>query len=410
MLDLSYRPDKQRIVTRMFSQLPEPQQDPILSLSIAYRNDNRPDKVDLGIGVYRNSRGDTPIMQAVEIAQKQLADSQVTKAYVGLAGNEEFNQSMLTLLLGNSAAIERASVIQTPGASGGLRMLADLIYSTQPNATVWVSNPSYVNHQPVMEAAGLQVKHYSYFDEATKQVNEDKMLSDLKQVKKGDVVLLHGCCHNPTGADISFDAWVKLTELSKETGFIPFIDIAYQGFGESLEEDAKGLQYMSNKLDEVLITSSCSKNFGLYRERTGCAVVVATNATHATNAKGKLLQLARATYTMPPDHGAAIVNQILNDQTLKQIWTAELIEMQQRLVKLRLELVNEIKALGDDSFEFINQHKGMFTLLGFSSEQMLQLREEYGIYGVADGRINIAGLAEEKIAYVANAIYHVSNK
>lgn len=410
MLDLSYRPDKQRIVTRMFSQLPEPQQDPILSLSIAYRNDNRPDKVDLGIGVYRNSRGDTPIMQAVEIAQKQLADSQVTKAYVGLAGNEEFNQSMLTLLLGNSAAIERASVIQTPGASGGLRMLADLIYSTQPNATVWVSNPSYVNHQPVMEAAGLQVKHYSYFDEATKQVNEDKMLSDLKQVKKGDVVLLHGCCHNPTGADISFDAWVKLTELSKETGFIPFIDIAYQGFGESLEEDAKGLQYMSNKLDEVLITSSCSKNFGLYRERTGCAVVIATNATHATNAKGKLLQLARATYTMPPDHGAAIVNQILNDQTLKQIWTAELIEMQQRLVKLRLELVNEIKALGDDSFEFINQHKGMFTLLGFSSEQMLQLREEYGIYGVADGRINIAGLAEEKIAYVANAIYHVSNK
>jgi aspartate aminotransferase len=260
-----------------------------------------------------------------------------------------------------------------------------------------------------MEAAGLKVKHYAYFDAITKQVNENQMLSDLRQVKKGDVVLLHGCCHNPTGADISFETWVKLTELSKDIGFIPFIDIAYQGFGDSIEQDAKGLQYMSNNLDEVLITSSCSKNFGLYRERTGCAVVVATNSSHAVNAKGKLLQLARATYTMPPDHGAAIVNAILSDKNLTQIWESELIEMQQRLVKLRSELVNEIKALGDDSFEFINLHKGMFTLLGFTSAQMLQLREEYGIYGVADGRINIAGLAEEKISYVANAIYQVSN-
>jgi aspartate aminotransferase len=393
----------------MFAQLPEPQQDPILSLSIAYRQDDRLDKVDLGIGVYRNSQGETPIMKAVAIAQKQLAESQLTKAYVGLAGNEDFNQSMLTLLLGNSDAKQRASVIQTPGASGGLRMLADLIYATQPNATVWVSNPSYVNHQPVMEAAGLKVNHYAYFDATTKQVNENQMLSDLRQVKKGDVVLLHGCCHNPTGADISFETWVKLTELSKDIGFIPFIDIAYQGFGDSIEQDAKGLQYMSNNLDEVLITSSCSKNFGLYRERTGCAVVVATNSSHAVNAKGKLLQLARATYTMPPDHGAAIVNAILSDKNLTQIWESELIEMQQRLVKLRSELVNEIKALGDDSFEFINLHKGMFTLLGFTSAQMLQLREEYGIYGVADGRINIAGLAEEKISYVANAIYQVSN-
>ncbi|MEH0688270.1 aspartate/tyrosine/aromatic aminotransferase [Vibrio cholerae] len=393
----------------MFSQLPAPMLDPILSLSVAYRNDPRDEKVDLGIGVYKNSAGETPVMQAIKQAQDIVVATQTTKSYVGLAGCEQFNQSMIDLLLTGTSAMDRVSAIQTPGASGALRMLGDLMKVAQPNTTIWISDPSYVNHKPVMEAAGLKVRHYRYFSRDTKQVDVDAMMADLRTAGKDDVVLLHGCCHNPTGADIDFDAWQAITQLSQKNGFTPFVDIAYQGFGDGLEEDAKGLRYMADNVEEMLITTSCSKNFGLYRERTGAAIVVANTKQEADNAKGKLMTLARSTYTMPPDHGAALVKTILGSDALTQVWKQELSQMQQRLVSLRKALCNELKnSHGTSQFDFIQSHKGMFTVLGFSQEQMTQLREEYGIYGVGDGRINIAGLTEKDIPYVANAIVRVA--
>ena len=393
----------------MFSQLPTPILDPILSLSVAYRNDPRSDKVDLGIGVYKNSAGETPVMKAISQAQDIVVATQKTKSYVGLAGCEEFNQSMVDLLLDGTSAMDRVAAIQTPGASGALRMLGDLMKVAQPNTTIWISNPSYVNHRPVMEAAGLKVKHYHYFSPETKQVDVARMLDDLSTAGPEDVVLLHGCCHNPTGADIDFDAWKVITQLAQKNGFTPFVDIAYQGFGDGLEQDAQGLRYMADNVEEMLITTSCSKNFGLYRERTGAAIVVGKSKQDVNNAKGKLMTLARATYTMPPDHGAALVKTILQNQELTAVWKQELSEMQQRLLNLRQTLCNELRNNYNTSqFDFIESHKGMFTVLGFSQDQMARLREEYGIYGVGDGRINIAGLTERDIPYVAQAIVNIA--
>ncbi|MDE1225377.1 aspartate/tyrosine/aromatic aminotransferase [Vibrio aestuarianus] len=393
----------------MFSHLPTPTLDPILSLSVAYRNDPRAEKVDLGIGVYRNSQGETPIMRSIAKAQDIVVATQTTKAYVGLAGCEEFNQSMVDLLLSGTSAMDRVAAIQTPGASGALRMLGDLMRIAQPETTIWITDPSYVNHKPVMEAAGLKVRYYAYFSRDTKQVDTTRMLEDLAQAGPKDVVLLHGCCHNPTGADIDFAAWQEITKLAQKNGFIPFVDIAYQGFGDGLEEDAQGLRYMADNIEEMLITMSCSKNFGLYRERTGAAIVVGKNAQDVANAKGKLLTLARSTYTMPPDHGAALVKTILQNQELTAIWKQELSEMQQRLLNLRKTLCNQLRNQHNTSqFDFIESHKGMFTVLGFTVDQMTQLREQYGIYGVGDGRINIAGLSEKHIPYVAEAIVNIS--
>ncbi|EGQ7707121.1 aspartate/tyrosine/aromatic aminotransferase [Vibrio cholerae] len=393
----------------MFTHLPAPVLDPILSLSVAFRNDPRPQKVDLGIGVYKNSLGETPIMRAVALAQDKVVASQKTKSYVGLAGCEEFNQSMMQLVLGSTLDVERTIAIQTPGASGALRMLGDLMRVAQPDTTVWITDPSYVNHKPVMEAAGLKVRYYRYFSRETKMVDTEQMLADLAQAGMKDVVLLHGCCHNPTGADIDFSAWQAITELAQKNGFIPFVDIAYQGFGDGLEQDAQGLRYMAERMEEMLITTSCSKNFGLYRERTGAAIVIGKNQQEVTNARGKMLTLARSTYTMPPDHGAALVKTVLRDEQLTAIWKQELSEMQQRLLTLRKNLCNELRNQHNTrQFDFIESHRGMFTVLGFSAEQMGRLREEFAIYGVADGRINIAGLTEKDIPYVANAIIHVS--
>ncbi|AKB07702.1 aspartate/tyrosine/aromatic aminotransferase [Vibrio cholerae] len=393
----------------MFTHLPAPVLDPILSLSVAFRNDSRLQKVDLGIGVYKNSLGETPIMRAVALAQDKVVASQKTKSYVGLAGCEEFNQSMMQLVLGSTLDVERTIAIQTPGASGALRMLGDLMRVAQPDTTVWITDPSYVNHKPVMEAAGLKVRYYRYFSRETKMVDTEQMLADLAQAGTKDVVLLHGCCHNPTGADIDFSAWQAITELAQKNGFIPFVDIAYQGFGDGLEQDAQGLRYMAERMEEMLITTSCSKNFGLYRERTGAAIVIGKNQQEVTNARGKMLTLARSTYTMPPDHGAALVKTVLRDEQLTAIWKQELSEMQQRLLTLRKNLCNELRNQHNTrQFDFIESHRGMFTVLGFSAEQMGRLREEFAIYGVADGRINIAGLTEKDIPYVANAIIHVS--
>ncbi|MCC4798536.1 aromatic amino acid aminotransferase [Enterovibrio norvegicus] len=394
----------------MLDLLTPAQQDPILSLSIAYRQDTRTDKMDLGIGVYKDSQGNTPIMQAVKVAQQQLADEQTTKSYVGLAGNEAFNQAMTDLLLKGTDGYQRCATVQTPGASGALRMLADLMFLAKPVTTVWISDPSYVNHKPVMEAAGLTVKFYPYFNAATKQVDADAMLDALSKAGSDDVVLLHGCCHNPTGADIRPEHWQVINELAQKNGFTPFVDIAYQGFGAGLEEDAQGLRLLADSVEEMLIATSCSKNFGLYRERTGAAIVIGKNAQEAMNAKGRVLQLARATYTMPPDHGAAIVETILTSDTLTQQWRSELDAMRGRILSLREALCTSlVERCGDNRFDFIKQHQGMFSMLGLSPEQIGKLRDEFGIYAVGDSRINVAGLKESRIDYLADALVKVSS-
>ncbi len=395
----------------MLQNIVTPAKDPILSLSIEYRADDRDNKVDLGIGVYRNDLGQTPIMQAVSDSAKMLAQEQTTKAYVGLAGCEIFNQSMVDLLLSNTSAYDRVCAIQTPGASGALRMIADLLKSTEPDATVWISNPSYVNHQLVMEAASLKIKPYRYFDPATKTIKSADMLADLAKAGPKDIILLHGCCHNPTGADIGFADWIAITELALKNGFIPFVDIAYQGFGDGLEQDAAGLRYMADRVSQMFIATSCSKNFGLYRERTGAAMVIADNIGIAMNAKAKLLQMARATYTMPPDHGAAIVAKILNDEALTLSWHNELELMQKRILGLRSELCMVLRdETQSTDFDFIEQHKGMFSVIGLSASQMAKLKQNHAIYAVGDGRINIAGMQTQQISHIAKSIACVAYK
>ncbi|EAR53847.1 aspartate aminotransferase [Photobacterium sp. SKA34] len=392
----------------MFKSLSPAQLDPILSLSIAYREDPRDNKIDLGVGVYRNSLGETPIMQAVQLAEQRLIKTQTTKSYVSLAGSEVFNQSMMDLLLSDTSAHSRAAAVQTPGASGALRMLADLIQVAQPDTTVWLTNPSYVNHKPVMEAAGLKVKYYPYFEPETKQVNSDAMLKEIAKAGPKDVVLLHGCCHNPTGADITFADWQAITALANKNGFMPFVDMAYLGFGDGLEQDGAGLKYMADNIEEMVVATSCSKNFGLYRERTGAAIIISNSQQEAQKAKGRVLTLARSSYTMPPDHGAALVADILNDQQLTTIWKDELYTMHSRILTLRQGLTQAIRQRGSEQFDFIEQHKGMFSVTGLTPEQILTVRKKYGIYAVGDGRINIAGLQEQHIDHLADALVSVS--
>ncbi|MCD9499009.1 aromatic amino acid transaminase [Photobacterium carnosum] len=392
----------------MFSQLSPAQPDPILSLSLIYNTDQRDHKMDLGIGVYRNNHGQTPIMAAISQAEHRLLQTQTTKSYVGLAGSEVFNQCMIDLLLADTSAHSRAAGVQTPGGSGALRMLADLMHVVNANTTVWLTDLSYVNHRPVMEAAGLKVKYYPYFDRDTKQVNTDAMLSALAQAGVNDVVLLHGCCHNPTGADISFEAWQAITALANKNGFMPFVDMAYIGFGDGLEQDGAGLKFMADNIEEMMIATSCSKNFGLYRERTGAALLVGDTLSNAQKAKGRILTLARASYTMPPDHGAALVADILTDSVLTAVWKQELVMMQQRIIGLRQSLVNTLAAKGCDQFSFIADHKGMFSMTGLSPEKIMRLRDEFAIYAVGDGRINVAGLQEQQIDALATALMTVA--
>ena len=379
--------------------------DPILSLSCAFKKDPRPQKMDLGIGVYKDHLGHTPIMKAVKLAQEELALRETSKVYLGLGGNEGFNHAITELLLKGTAAENRSATIQTPGGTGALRLIGELISLAKPNACIWMSDPSYVNHKPIMEAAGLKVQFYPYFNEKTMQVDVNPMLSALSKASKNDIVLLHGCCHNPTGADLRLSHWEGITELAQKKGFIPFIDFAYQGLGKGLENDAQGVRLLANCLDEIFIATSYSKNFGLYRERVGAAIVVGKNITEAENAKGCISQLARTTYTMPPNHGAAIVEIILSSSSLKKQWHDELNEMRERIFHLR-HLLTQALAIrfNDERFHFIQDHSGMFSMLGLSPFQVEALKAQFGIYLLGDSRINIAGLTENSIDYFADAI------
>ncbi len=392
----------------MFEQLKTLPQDPILGLMKTFREDTRSNKVDLGVGVYRDEAGNTPIMAAVQQAQQRLLETETTKAYIGPAGAEGFNHLIGRLLLGaGHPALKdgRVNVVQTPGGCGALRMAAEFLNLCKPNATIWVSTPTWANHIPLLGGAGLSIREYPYLDRATLSVDFDAMMDCLAQADAGDVVLLHGCCHNPSGADLDADQWTAITELVERKGLLPFIDIAYQGLGESLDLDAQGVRLMAERLPEVIVASSCSKNFGLYRERTGALMLISASAQQGQAATSQLLSAIRSHYSMPPSHGAAVVEMILDTPELMQSWQSELEAMCVRILDLRAALSQALAPVGD--FSFIERQRGMFSFLGISPQQVQILREEFGIYMLDSSRINIAGLSADTLPLVSQAMHEV---
>lgn len=381
--------------------------DKILALMGEFRADPRKDKIDLGVGVYRNAEGVTPIMRAVKAAEKLLWESETTKTYTGLAGDPAFNAAMADLVLGEAAGAERIASVATPGGTGACRQAFELIRMAAPAATVWVSDPTWPNHLSMLRHLGVPMRPYRYFDADSRAVDFAAMMADLAQVRAGDVVLLHGCCHNPTGANLTLPEWQAVAELMERTGAIPMIDIAYQGFGDGLEEDAAGLRLLAARLPEMLIAASCSKNFGIYRERTGALIALCDPAPREV-VQGTLAHLNRQNYSFPPDHGARLVTIILGDPALRADWQAELEEVRLGMLALRRQLAEALQeAAGSDRFGFIAQHRGMFSRLGATPEQVERLKREHGIYLVGDSRLNIAGLNARTVPILARAVVAV---
>lgn len=370
--------------------------DPILALMQQYRQDNRADKIDLGVGVYKDSQGQTPIMRAVKMAEKQLYDEESTKTYVSPTGDLEFCAAVEKLVFNESVPTERVRGIQTPGGSGALRVLADLLKAASPDAKIWVSDPTWPNHLPMLTQAGHTIERYPYYNAERCEVDFEAMMQSLNQAAKGDIVLLHGCCHNPTGADLSSDQWQAVADLCREKNLFPFVDMAYQGFGDGLDEDASSVRLLASQLPEMVIATSCSKNLALYRERTGCALVVAENEQAASNSASKAVALIRANYSMPPDHGASMTRIIMQNPKLFNEWKEELESMRTRMQRLRDEFATALrKRSNSDRFDYISGQKGMFSRLPLTEPQVDRLREEFGIYMVGDGRFNVAGLPDQ---------------
>ncbi|TPI57749.1 aspartate/tyrosine/aromatic aminotransferase [Mesorhizobium sp. B3-1-3] len=392
----------------MFETLQPAPADKILALIGLYRNDPRPGKVDLGVGVYKDIDGRTPVMRAVREAEKRLLASQDTKTYLGLAGDTGFNAAMIKLAFGEKADPSRIRAAQAPGGSGALRLVAELLQRTRAGATVWLSDPTWPNHLPVMRAAGLQVRDYPYFDAASGAVRFDEMLATLRTANSGDVVLLHGCCHNPTGANLNAAQWAKVADVLLERGLLPFVDIAYQGFGEGLDADAAGLRLLAGKVPEMVVASSCSKNFAVYRDRVGAAMIMAKDGAQADVAMSQMLAAARVLYSMPPDHGAAAVRMVLEDASLRKDWETELEEMRLRMLRLRVAFAEALRRQSNsDRFDFVASHRGMFSRLGLTEAQVERLRTEHAVYMVGDSRINVAGLPEDGMDDLAKAIVSV---
>ncbi|MDG0971913.1 MAG: aspartate/tyrosine/aromatic aminotransferase [Porticoccaceae bacterium] len=392
----------------MFETLKPVGMDPILGLMAAFRADTREKKVDLGVGVYQDDRGRTPVMASVKAAEAQLMDLELTKSYQGIAGDPDYNQRMLQLLFGAEHSIlssGRVKTIQAPGGSGALRVGAEVIQRATPSAKLWVGVPTWPNHIPLLGSAGFEIKEYPYYDLASHRINCDSMMETLRQVPAGDMVLLHGCCHNPTGADLTNEQWDQIADLALERGFIPFIDTAYQGLGDGLNEDAYGMRMMAERLPELVIASSCSKNFGLYRERTGSITFIAKNSQQVDIVASQAMSIARQIYSMPPAHGALLVSLILGDDQLRSDWQTELEEVRLRIKSMRSLLTNGIQgnAAGID-FSHIENQNGMFSFLGITSAQLDRLREEFGIYIVSSTRVNLAGINSSNIGYINESI------
>ncbi|MHA7866632.1 MAG: amino acid aminotransferase [Salipiger thiooxidans] len=389
----------------MFETLKEQPADKILQLMQLYREDPREQKIDLGVGVYKDASGNTPVMRAIKAAEKTLWETETTKSYTGLAGDPGFADAMVSLVLGDSVPRECVSAAATPGGTGAVRQGFDLVKMANPKAKVWVSDPTWPNHLSILKHMGMEFTPYRYFDSETRGVDFVHMIADLTAVMPGDVVLLHGCCHNPTGANLTQAQWKAVIELLLEKEAVPMIDIAYQGFGDGLDEDAIGVRMVAEKMPEVIIAASCSKNFGIYRERTGLLMTVSKDSSRSKLNQGTLNYLNRQNYSFPPDHGARLVTMVLITPELRADWAAELEEVRNSMLGLRQQLADELKRLtNSDRFDFIAQHRGMFSRLGASPEQVETLRRDHGIYMVGDSRLNIAGLNKTTVPLLAEAI------
>ena len=395
----------------MFERLDRVPDDPILGLMAAFRADPAPKKVDLGVGVFRDAKGDTPVLDCVRKAEKAVLERQTSKTYVAPAGNAAFNQAMEKLVFGADHpvfAAARVRSIQGPGGCGALRLGAELVRLACPQATVHVSTPTWANHVPLLTGSGLKLGHYPYYERASGAINFGAMCQALATLPPGDVVLLHASCHNPTGADLSQAQWQELVPLFRRRGLLPYIDMAYQGLGTGQDEDAFGVRLFAAELPEVLVAVSCSKNFGLYRERAGVLHVVTDSAAAGVAALSHEVRVARSIYSMPPDHGAAIVNEILGDEALRASWVSELAVMRERINGLRKQLVAQLRtALPDRDFGFIARQHGMFSLLGLSIDEVQRMRTQCHVYMTDDSRINIAGLRADNIEYFAQSVAHV---
>ena len=389
----------------MFETLKEQPADKILALMQMFKEDPRADKIDLGVGVYKDASGHTPIMAAIKDAEKLLWEQETTKTYVALAGDPAFSDAMVSFVLGDAVARSKVAAVATPGGTGAVRQAFELAKMSNPDARVFVSDPTWPNHLSILKHLDIPVVNYRYFDGETRGVDFDGMMSDLADAKAGDVILLHGCCHNPTGANLNLTQWAEVVALLQKTGATPMIDIAYQGFGDGLDEDAAATRLVASSVPETIIAASCSKNFGIYRERTGLLMLVSQDGgAHKMN-QGTLAYLNRQNYSFPPDHGARLVTMVLTDPALRSAWTKELEDVRLSMLGLRQSLADELQRLsGSNRFGFLAQHRGMFSRLGTSPDKVELLRQRHGIYMVGDSRLNIAGLNAKSIPILAAAI------
>jgi aspartate aminotransferase len=389
----------------MLTNLKEQPKDKILGLMAMYRDDPRPTKVDLGVGVYKNADGVTPVMRAVKAAERKIIEEQTSKAYTGLAGDPAYADAMIDMLLAGAVERDRLAAVATPGGTGAIRQAFELIKMANPKARVFVSDPTWPNHVSILGYLGIDMVKYRYFDDETRGVNFAGMMEDLADVTSDDVVLLHGCCHNPTGANLNLTQWQEVVDLINEKGCTPMIDIAYQGFGDGLEEDAAATRLVAKSVPELLIAASCSKNFGIYRERTGLLIAMSEKADNTAVTQGNLNHLNRQNFSFPPDHGAQVVTTILTDPELKADWMAELEETRLGMLALREQLASELQRLsGSDRFGFLAQHRGMFSRLGTTPDLVEKIRVDNAIYMVGDSRMNIAGLNAHTVPVLAKAI------
>jgi len=395
----------------MFGNLQAQPADPILGLLAKYKEDTNPKKIDLGVGVYKNEAGHTAILDCVKKAEKFRLDTEDTKVYLGPTGSSLFNEKMTNLIFNPDHKVineNRVRTVSAPGGTGALRAAAEFIKACKANTTIWVSNPTWANHTGLFQAAGLTVKTYPYYDYENKTLDFEGMLTALKEVASDDVVLLHACCHNPSGMDLNVEQWQQVAEVAKSVGFTPLIDMAYQGFGQGLNEDAYGLRLMASSVNEMIVCSSCSKNFGLYRERIGACSIIGESALSTEIAFSVLLSTVRVLWSMPPAHGAAIVETILNSDELTAQWHAELKEMRDRINGNRQVIVDKLIENGvTRDFSFITNQSGMFSFLGITPEQVQRLQTEFSIYMVGSSRMSIAGIAKSNIDYLAQSIAKV---
>ena len=389
----------------MFETLKAQPADKILALMQMFKEDPRADKIDLGVGVYKDATGLTPVMHAIKDAEKLLWEQETTKTYVALAGDPAFSDAMIKLVLSDAVSRSHVAAVATPGGTGAVRQAFELAKMANPDVRVFVSDPTWPNHLSILKHLDIPVVSYRYFDAETRGVDFDGMMTDLAGAKAGDVILLHGCCHNPTGANLNITQWGEVIALLQSSGATPMIDIAYQGFGDGLDEDAEATRLVASSVPETIIAASCSKNFGIYRERTGLLMVVSQDAGAHTMNQGTLAYLNRQNFSFPPDHGARLVTMVLNDPKLHADWVKELEDVRLSMLGLRQSLADELQRLsGSDRFGFLAQHRGMFSRLGTSPEKVELLRERHGIYMVGDSRLNIAGLNAKTIPILAAAI------